>query len=81
MICLTVHVPLPRVQRVKQIPLNARTGRVSGKILMKEKDVLVRPIKLTNFAIIPLSYSSAKRVKQDMSRVDPEAELSGRGVR
>jgi len=25
-ICLIVHVPLPRVQRVKQIPVNARTG-------------------------------------------------------
>ena len=25
MICLIVHVPLPRVQRVKQIPVNART--------------------------------------------------------
>lgn len=25
MICLTVHVPLPRVQRQKQIPLNATT--------------------------------------------------------
>jgi hypothetical protein len=53
-ICLIVHVPLPKVQRVKQIPVKART-RVSPVSQVRRMDVLVRPMKFTNLAIIPLS--------------------------
>jgi hypothetical protein len=77
MICLTVHVPLPSVQRQKQIPLNATTkycispvdyriglGYMGQGILGGGGDLLVNPMKLTNLAIIPLSCPSAcHRVK------------------
>jgi hypothetical protein len=78
-ICLIVHVPLPRVQRVKQIPVNARTV-VSGARIAASRGPTGETHEVYEFGNHPFKLNVSELYGNTECRKVEETKWSGQSA-